>query len=94
MQSLLLFVIGSKPSTDSSQPTGVDEIWKMRAIDGILEWKRCWSMDTSRGNEAALAIDHQSTSFPGASELKKLHSRLSKDEIAKFGTRDFEKKTK
>ena len=81
-----------------NQPA-LTNFWKMRAIDGILEWKRGWSMDTFSWKRGWRGIDHRSTSFQGAaacrlftSELRKLRSRLSKDEIAKFRTRDFGKK--
>ena len=82
-----------------NQPA-LTNFWKMRAIDGILEWKRGWSMDTFSWKRGWRGIDHRSTSFQGAaacrlftSELRKLRSRLSKDEIAKFRTRDFGKKS-
>ena len=38
------FLIGSNPLANSSEPTGTDLMWKMRAIyhrfDGIFDWKR------------------------------------------------------
>ena len=65
IKNILPFLIGFK-----AEPTGVDQIWKMRAIyhrfDGLLTWKRDWSMVYLPGNEAASAIDHRSTCFPSA----------------------------
>ena len=58
------------PANSPTTSTGVDQIWKMRAIyhrfDGILTWKRVWSVLYWFGNEVAWAIDYRSTSFPGA----------------------------
>ena len=60
--------------------TGVDQIWKMRAIyhrfHDILTWQRGWSM--VKWNDVVWATVHWATSFPGMTAQLCIHELTEK----------------